>query len=88
MEYTLQLAVVRLMDIRQLFARNLRAAREAKGLSQEALAYEAGLDRTYISSLERGRYYASLKAIEKIARVLELDPAELLRKDEASSRSE
>ncbi|WP_348626897.1 MULTISPECIES: hypothetical protein [unclassified Mesorhizobium] len=41
-----------------------------------------------MSSLERGRYYASLKAIERIARVLELDPAELLRKDEASARSQ
>ncbi|RWD31637.1 MAG: XRE family transcriptional regulator [Mesorhizobium sp.] len=68
------------MDIRQRFARNLRAAREAAELSQEALAYEADLDRTYISALERGRYYASLKAIEKIAKVLEIDPADLLRK--------
>ncbi|RWC10799.1 MAG: XRE family transcriptional regulator [Mesorhizobium sp.] len=70
------------MDIRQLFARNLRAARDAKGLSQEALAHEAGLDRTYISALERSRYYASLNAIEKIARVLKIDPAELLRKEQ------
>ncbi|RWN26902.1 MAG: XRE family transcriptional regulator [Mesorhizobium sp.] len=73
------------MDIRQLFARNLRATREARQLSQETLAYEADLDRTYISSLERGRYYASLRAIEKIARVLEVDPADLLRKDSAPS---
>jgi transcriptional regulator with XRE-family HTH domain len=76
------------MDIRQRFARNLRAAREAKDLTQEELAHEAGLDRTYISALERGRYHASLKVIEKIAVVLELDPAELLRKDEAPSRTE
>lgn len=82
MEYTPQIAVVRPMDIRQLFARNLRAARDAKGLSQEALAHEAGLDRTYISALERARYYASLNAIEKIARVLKIDPAELLRKEQ------
>ncbi|ESX51848.1 XRE family transcriptional regulator [Mesorhizobium sp. LSHC422A00] len=76
------------MDIRQRFARNLRAAREAKALSQEALAYKAGLDRTYISALERGRYFASLKAIDKIAKVLELDPADLLRKDGEDSRKE
>jgi predicted transcriptional regulator len=41
------------MHIREVFARNLRKARNAKGLSQEALAYEAGIDRTYISALER-----------------------------------
>ncbi|WP_082953969.1 helix-turn-helix transcriptional regulator [Mesorhizobium sp. AA23] len=76
------------MDIRQLFAQNLRAARDAKKLSQEALAHGADLDRTYISSLERGRYYASLKAIEKIAKVLEIDPAELLRKEGDSSDRE
>ena len=70
------------MDIRQLFARNLRAVRQARGLSQEELADQAELDRTYISSLERGRYYASLKSIAKIAKVLELEPAELLAKDE------
>ncbi|RUW55441.1 XRE family transcriptional regulator [Mesorhizobium sp. M1A.F.Ca.ET.072.01.1.1] len=76
------------MDIRHRFARNLRAAREAKDISQEHLAHEAKLHRTYISLLERGRYYASLKAIEKIAKVLEIDPADLLRKDENSSGSE
>ncbi|RUZ79415.1 XRE family transcriptional regulator [Mesorhizobium sp. M7A.F.Ca.US.006.01.1.1] len=76
------------MDIQQRFARNLRAAREVKKLSQEALAHAAGLDRTYISALERGRYYASLKAIEKIAKVLELDPADLLRKDDEGSRKQ
>ncbi|MBZ9965001.1 helix-turn-helix domain-containing protein [Mesorhizobium sp. BR1-1-2] len=70
------------MDIRQLFARNLRSARQARGLSQEELADQAELDRTYISSLERGRYYASLKSIAKIAKVLELEPAGLLAKDE------
>lgn len=40
------------MEIREVFARNLKAARRAKGLSQEELAHEAGIDRTYISSLE------------------------------------
>ncbi|MET2829311.1 helix-turn-helix domain-containing protein [Mesorhizobium shangrilense] len=75
------------MDIRQLFARNLLAAREARGFSQEYLAHEAGLDRTYISSLERGRYYASLNTIAKIANVLKVEPAELLAKDENTATS-
>ena len=41
------------MDIREVFALNLRRARNAKGLSQEALAHEADVDRTYVSALER-----------------------------------
>jgi transcriptional regulator with XRE-family HTH domain len=39
------------MSIREVFARNLRKARHSKGLSQEALAYEASIDRTYVSAL-------------------------------------
>ena len=42
------------MDIREVFARNLRKARNARCLSQEALAHEADVDRTYVSALERG----------------------------------
>jgi transcriptional regulator with XRE-family HTH domain len=41
------------MDIREVFALNLRRARNAKGLPQEALAHEADVDRTYVSALER-----------------------------------
>ena len=48
------------MDIREVFARNLRKYRQTKGLSQEALAHEAGVDRTYISALERSQYSASI----------------------------
>ena len=58
------------MSLRSVFARNLRSARLEAGLSQEALAEAAELDRTYISHLERERYSASLDTIEAIARVL------------------
>lgn len=68
------------MNLREVFARNLRAARLASGLSQEALAHDAGLDRTYISALERGLYSASLDVIEKIAEVLAVDADSLLKK--------
>ncbi|HQN55174.1 MAG TPA: helix-turn-helix transcriptional regulator [Novosphingobium sp.] len=65
------------MALRQIFARNLRYWRLRRGLSQEALAHSAGTDRTYISSLERQRYSASIDVIEAIARVLEVEPAAL-----------
>ena len=67
------------MDLREAFATNLRRLRHAKGLSQDALAYEAEVSRSYLSQLEKGAFYASLKIIGKLAAVLEVEPAELLR---------
>jgi len=67
------------MQLRRIFAKNLRHWRAEKGLSQEALADLAGIDRTYVSSLERERYAASLDMIEKLAGVLGIEPHELLR---------
>jgi transcriptional regulator with XRE-family HTH domain len=67
------------MDLRQVFAANLRRLRHAKGLSQEDLAYEADVNRSYMSTLERGGAYPGLEIIGKLARVLEVEPAELLR---------
>jgi transcriptional regulator with XRE-family HTH domain len=52
------------MDLRDLFALNLRRLRHAKGLSQDDLAYEADVSRSYLSQLEKGGeagFYASLK---------------------------
>jgi transcriptional regulator with XRE-family HTH domain len=62
-----------------VFATNLRKVRHAKQLSQEELAYDAGLSRTYLSQLEKGVYYASLKIIGRLAKTLKVEPAELLR---------
>jgi transcriptional regulator with XRE-family HTH domain len=49
------------MDLREVFATNLRRLRHAKGLSQDDLAYEAEVSRRYLSQLEKGAFYASLK---------------------------
>jgi transcriptional regulator with XRE-family HTH domain len=67
------------MDLRQVFAANLRRFRHAKGLSQEALAYEAGVNRTYMSKLEKGGSYPGLEIIGKLAVVLDVEPAEFLK---------
>jgi DNA-binding XRE family transcriptional regulator len=45
------------MDLRQAFAANLRRLRHAKGISQEDLAHEAGINRSYMSKLEKGASY-------------------------------
>lgn len=67
------------MSIREVLARNLRRYRTERGLSQEELAHRAEVDRTYISSLERQQYGASIDVVENLARVLEVEPFELLR---------
>ena len=67
------------MEIRERFASNLKALRAARGVSQEELAHRAELDRTYISALERCVYSASLDAIDKIAKALDVDAADLLK---------
>lgn len=68
------------MEIREVFARNLKAARLAKGLSQEELAHRAGIDRTYVSSLERGVYKASIVVVDRLAKVLETEASDLLKR--------
>jgi transcriptional regulator with XRE-family HTH domain len=65
-------------DLRQAFAINLRRLRHAKGISQEDLAYEADVNRTYLSRLEKGVSYPGLEIIAKLAGALGVEPAELL----------
>lgn len=66
------------MDLRQIFASNLRRFRHARGFSQEALALEAGVNRTHISKLEKGSVYVGLEILGRFAEILEVEPAEFL----------
>ncbi|WP_299807351.1 helix-turn-helix transcriptional regulator [Tardiphaga sp.] len=65
------------MKLRDVLATNIRKRRRERGLSQEELAHRAGVDRTYISSLERSIYAASVDVVERLAKELEIDPADL-----------
>jgi len=56
----------------------LRSRRLAKGLSQAGLAFTSGLDRTYVSLLERGKRQPSLTTIYSISKTLEIEPWTLL----------
>ncbi|HYC17341.1 MAG TPA: helix-turn-helix transcriptional regulator [Pseudolabrys sp.] len=67
------------MDLRDAFAANLRRLRHAKGLSQDDLAYEAEISRSYLSQIEKGAFYASLKIVGKLAKTLGVEPVELLK---------
>lgn len=63
----------------EVFGNRVRARRHELGLSQEHLANEAKLHRTYIGSVERGERNVSLSNIVAIATALKLSPSELLR---------
>ena len=63
---------------REILAANLVALRNERGWSQEVLAFEAGLHRTFIAHVERQARNISLDNIEKIARALEVPSYRLL----------
>lgn len=64
------------------FGKVLRNLRKLRGLSQEALAHEAGLERNYISLLELGRNSASIKTLFRLAPALGVTVSELLKQVE------
>ena len=66
------------MDVRQRVGNNLRKFRQARGVSQEKLAFDCGLHRTYISGVERGIRNPSVQVLERIARALDVPTARLL----------
>ena len=67
------------MDVRKRLGTNLRRLREAKGLSQEAFAFEAGIHRTYVSDIERGARNPTITVVDKLAIALGVTASDLLR---------
>jgi transcriptional regulator with XRE-family HTH domain len=68
-------------NARRIFAQRLRQLRQTRGLSQEELADMAGLHRTYVGSVERSERNVSIDNMERLAKALEVDITELLRKE-------
>jgi transcriptional regulator with XRE-family HTH domain len=66
-------------DLQRTVGRNLRAYREAQGLSQEALAEVLDVHRTYMGGVERGERNLTLKSVERIAGKLDVPPLSLLQ---------
>lgn len=66
-------------NLREVLAYNIRVARVTKGWSQEDLALECELDRTYVSAVERARWNVSLSNIERFSNALGFQPWELLK---------
>ena len=67
------------MDVRQRLAANVRRLRKQTGLSQEKFAIEHGIDRTYVSAIERGRRNPTIVVVGRLAAALGVDVVELLR---------
>ncbi|RAZ89445.1 XRE family transcriptional regulator [Mesorhizobium hawassense] len=65
------------MRLTEIFGANVRRVRKARGMTLETLATEAGLAYSYMGGIERGQKNPSLNVAEKIAKVLESDPATL-----------
>jgi transcriptional regulator with XRE-family HTH domain len=74
------------MKIREVLALNVRKLRQARRLSQEELAHRADIDRTYVSSIERCRYSAGVDVVDRIARVLGVEAADLLKRPTPESK--
>ncbi|WP_082930630.1 helix-turn-helix domain-containing protein [Rhizobium bangladeshense] len=65
------------MDVRRTIGWNVRRLRVDRGLSQERLALEAEIDRSYVGRIERGRENVTVATLEAFARVLSVNVSEL-----------
>ena len=74
------------MDIRRQVGLNLKKHRLKCGLSQEALAFECGLHRTYISGVERGIRNPTVLVLDQIAQALKIPASRLLKEPAARRR--
>jgi transcriptional regulator with XRE-family HTH domain len=66
------------MDVRRRVGLNVKNVRRERGLSQEELAFECGLHRTYVSGVERGIRNPTVVVLEKIAEALKVPAGRLL----------
>lgn len=63
--------------VQRKFGRRLAEVREKKGFTQETLSFETGVDRTYISYIERGERNPSLFMLHRLAKALKVRLTEL-----------
>ncbi len=68
-------------DFLAWFGGRVRALRHQKNLSQEELAEQAGIDRTYVGGVERGERNVSLLNVKRLADALGIDPKDLFSDD-------
>lgn len=74
-------------DVLVAFGRAVRQLRLERGLSQERLAELAGLHRTYVADIERGRRNVGLRNVDRLASALDVELSTLMREAEAARSS-
>lgn len=70
---------VKLNDLKEAISSNIKKYRKAKGISQEKLGLISGIDRSYMSEIERCLANPTIEAILRISNALEVNPEELLK---------
>jgi transcriptional regulator with XRE-family HTH domain len=80
------LLMCKAQDVQKMFGNRVRELRQEREMSQETLAFDAGMDRTYVNSVEMGRRNISLVNIVRIAKALGVEPNELLVTSAAKAR--
>lgn len=68
------------MDLKEVMAVNMRRLRHDQNVTQEELAASSGLSMRYVGSIERAQVSASVSVLGRIAKALNVDPCELIRK--------
>jgi len=68
------------MDLPKILGRNVRELRKGKGMSQEELALECDMKRSYVSDIERGTRNPSVKALARLAVALRVEPEVLIKR--------
>ena len=68
------------MELRRIVAQNLRRLRQDRGLTQEELAGQAGLNRNYVGMIEREENSPTVDTLEDLAKVLKVEPEEFLKR--------
>lgn len=67
------------MEINEFFGKKISELRREKGFSQEKLALEANIDRTYISDIEKGNRNISLEILDKLSKALKIHISQIFK---------
>jgi transcriptional regulator with XRE-family HTH domain len=76
------------MELQRKFGKILKELRLEKNLSQESLAFESGIDRTYIGDIEKGERNISLQIVSQLSQALQISLSDFLKKIETNGEIE
>ncbi len=76
------------MELQRKFGKVVKELRLEKSLSQESLALESGIDRTYISDIEKGERNISLQIISQLSQALQISLSDFFKKIETNGETE